>query len=235
MSISPAFTSISILVPVYNEEENIKEFYYQTDVVLSSLKIPYEIIFVDDGSKDKTYKIISDIQAQDKRVKIIKLSKNYGQLYALLTGFEFAKGEVIITMDADLQNDPNDIPKFLDKIEAGFDFVNGWRFERKDSLSRKLISKIANWLAGSITGIALHDYGCGFVATKKGLVNKLISYDRNARFIKPLLVRLADSVLEIKVNHYPRKSGKSKYNLLKIIKSGLDLLFNFTPIRFRMK
>jgi len=218
---------VSVVIPLFNEEENIKEVYYRTEKVLTALNKNYEIIFIDDGSKDKTCDIIKDIRAKNVCVKIIKLAKNHGQHYALLAGFELAKGDIIISMDGDLQNDPYDIPKFLEKIEENFDLVNGWRYERKDPLGRKLISKISNWLIRKKTGIALHDYGCAFIAIKKELINKLKGYGTNARFIKPLLVRLADSPVEIKINHNQRKFGISKYSLFKVIRVGLDFIFNF--------
>lgn len=219
---------LSVVIPVYNEQENIKDVYYQTRVALSALNLPFEIIFVDDGSNDRTYLILRNIQAQDVNVMIIKFAKNYGQLFAFLASFEFSKGEIVITMDGDLQYDPYDIPKFLEKIKEGYDLVSGWRFDRKDPLSRKLISKISNQLIKIKTGVALHDYGCAFTAIKKELVDKLKDYGRNARFIKPLLVRLADSAAEVKVRHHFRERGSSKYNFGKIIKVGLDFFFNFT-------
>ena len=216
------------MIPVYNEEKNIEEVYSRTKIVLSSLSLPYEVIFVDDGSSDATYTILRGIQSKDSCVKIIKLDNNYGQLYALLAGFAFVKGETIITMDCDLQNDPRDIPLFLAKIKEGFDFVNGWRQARKDPITRKLISGFANWLIGTRTGVRLHDYGCAFTAIKKKLIDKLKHYGKDARFIKPLLVCLTDSTAEIKVSHHLRQTGRSKYSLVKIIKSGMDFLLNFT-------
>ena len=219
---------VSIAIPVYNEQENIREVYYQTTIVLSSLNILYEIIFIDDGSKDKTYKILKEIQVQDRHVKIIKFTKNYGQLYAFLAGFEFARGEIIITMDGDSQNASPDIPKFLKKINEGFDFVNGWRHNRNDSVVRKFISYIANRLIRIRTGVYLHDYGCAFIAVRRQIIERLKDYGRDARFIKPLIARLATSVTEVKVRHYLRKSGVSKYSIFKIIKLGLDFLINFS-------
>lgn len=220
--------SVSIVVPVYDEEANIEEVYSRTNAVLSSLNLPYEIIFVDDGSKDSTCRVIKDIQVKDNHIKLIKFVRNYGQVFAILAGFEFADGSTIIAMDADLQNDPKDIPKLLEKINEGFDLVNGWRYRRNDPFVRKLISYLEMWLIRMKTGIKLHDYGCGFFAVKKQLVKKLNDYGSRARFIKPLAVKLANSFIEIKIEHYPRRSGLSKYDLLKIIKTGIDFLFHFS-------
>lgn len=235
MNIKSDAIQLSLVIPLFNEEENIEELYYQIKKALTSFNKSYEIIFVDDGSKDKTYDIIRNIHIRDKCVKIIKLAKNYKQSNALLAGFEFVRGGIVITMDGDLQNNPDDIPKFLNKIEEGFDFVNGYRLERNDPLCRKLVSRIANWLIARKTGVALHDYGCAFIATKKHLIDKLRSYGSGARFIKPLLVRLAASVAEIEVNHSPRSKGMSKYDLLRIIRIGLDFLLNFSLIKNTIK
>ena len=219
---------LSLVIPVCNEEGNIEKVYSKANTVLHSLNLPYEIIFVDDGSRDKTYEILKSIQSKDGHIRVIKLAKNYGQSVALLAGFEFLNGEIIITMDADLENDARDIPKLLKKIDEGFCFVNGWRWERRNSLIRRLFSFVANWLMCKRTNIRLHDYGCALCVTRREIIDLLKDYGKDARFIKPLLVSLAESVAEVKVSHYSRKSGKSKYNLLRIIKFGLDFLFNFT-------
>ncbi|MBL7198293.1 MAG: glycosyltransferase family 2 protein [Candidatus Omnitrophica bacterium] len=228
MSAKVAADTISMVIPVCNEEENVKAVYCQVRAVLSSLKLSYEVIFVDDGSKDRTYQNLKNIQMLDERVKIIKLFKNYGQMYAFLAGFEFVKGDIIITMDGDLQNEPQDIAQFLIKIEEGPDLVTGWRYNRKDSFIRKLISNFANWLIGMKTGVRSHDYGCTLMVIRRDLIDKLKNYGSASRFIKPLLVRLANSVYEIKVKHHFRISGASKYNLLRIIRTGVDFLLHFT-------
>jgi len=230
MNLKSEAIQISIVIPLFNEENNIKELYCRIKKVLILLNKSYEIIYVEDGSKDRTYEIIRDIQVKDSRVKIIKLIKNCGQSKALLIGFEFVKGNVIVTMDGDLQNDPNDIPKFLDKIKEGYDFVNGFRFKRNDPLHRKLVSKVANWLIKRKTKVALKDYGCAFAAAKRELIDKFKGCGRESTFIKPVLVKLANSVAEIKVSHHQRKKGVSKYSLPRITKSGLDFLFNFSLV-----
>nr|MBU1328264.1 glycosyltransferase family 2 protein [Candidatus Omnitrophota bacterium] len=182
MVIETEVVLISVVTPLFNEEDNIKKFYHRTSEVLTSLNKSYEIIFIDDGSKDRTYDIIKNIQIENTRVRIIKFKKNRGQLYAFLAGFEVARGEIIITMDGDLQNDPRDIPKFLDKIEKGFDFVNGWRYKRKDSLERRLISKVSNWLTRKRTKVSLRDYGCAFMAVERRLIDRLRKQGVKARF-----------------------------------------------------
>jgi len=227
MSIALNSHTISVVIPVFNEEKNIRELYSKINTVLPSLNLPYEIIFVDDGSKDGTYEELKDIQTKDVYIKIVKLAKNYGQSYAFLAGFEFVKGDIVITMDGDLQNDPCEIKRFLIKIEGGFDFISGWRYNRKDTFLRKLISAFANWFIGIRSGIRLHDYGCAFTAVKKELIERLKSYGASARFTKPLIARLASSIFEVKVSHHPRRYDVSKYNLFRIITLGLDFFLNF--------
>jgi len=227
---------VSVIIPLFNEENSINELYRRINGVLTSLNKNYEIVFIDDGSNDRTYDFIRDIQIENACVRLVGLERNCGQLYAFLAGFEIAQGEIIITMDGDLQNDPVDIPKFLEKMAEGFDFVNGWRYNRKDNFARELISGFENWIIGARTGVRLHDYGCAFVATRREIIDKLKDYGTSARFIKPLIARLAGSITEIKIEHHPRKTGISKYSLFKIIKLGLDFIFNFNikPIQIKL-
>ncbi len=219
--------SVSVVIPVYNEEENVKQVYKQTVKILLNLGLIYEIIFVDDGSQDNTGVILKELRGQDQYVRIIKFSKNHGQAQALLAGFKSSVNNVVVTMDGDLQNDPGDIALLLSKISEGFDFVTGWRCNRNDNFFRRVVSRIANFSISLKTGVKLRDYGCALTAAKKELIDKVLSYGPSSRFIKPLMVISAKSFLEIKVTHRKRASGKSKYSLLKIIKTGLDFLANF--------
>lgn len=220
---------ISIVIPVYNEEENIREICFSLNRALTSSGIRHEIIFVDDGSTDKTYDILRQVQrGANKIIKVIQLSKNFGQPYALLAGFSMAEGEVIVTMDGDLQNNPADIPLLLEKINEGADLVSGWRYKRKDPFIRKLISGLENRIISIRTGNKLHDYGCALTAIRKDLADKIKAYGKGGRFIKPLLVSLAESPSEVKVSHSYRKSGKSKYSVTAIVKFGIDFCFNFS-------
>jgi len=217
----------SVVIPVYNEEANIEEICKRIAVAFSGLPLPYEVLFVDDGSQDETYPAIQRARQVDNRIKAVKLQKNYGQLYAFLAGFEFAKGDIIVTMDGDLQNNPEDIPLFVEKMREGFDLVSGWRYNRRDGIARKWVSCFANWLIGMRTGVRLHDYGCALTAVRSEAVDRLRGYGRNSRFIKPLLAKLSHSSTEIKVTHHPRRSGKSKYSLFRILRMGLDFIFFF--------
>ena len=215
---------LSIIIPAYNEEQNIPRL---DSELIPFLKGDYEILIVDDGSNDTSFEKLRELQRENQHVKVIKLKRNYGQAIAILAGVEFAQGEVMICMDGDLQNDPHDIPTLLSQVEKGYEFVNGWRYRRVDSFVRKFISKIENMLVYMKIGIKLHDYGSGFVAGKRELFKKLKIYGENALFIKPLLVCLAKSFIEVKVKSHPRKDGKSKYNLWKISKLGVSFLFKF--------
>ncbi len=215
---------ISIVIPAYNEEENIPVLYERLKKVLDSLGKDYEIIFVDDGSEDRTPEVLKEIAEKDKKVKVIRFRRNYGQTAAMYAGFEHAKGDVIITMDADLQNDPEDIPKLLEKMEEGYDIVSGWRKDRKDPfLSRKLPSKIANWIISKVTGVELHDYGCTLKAYRAEIAKRYRLYGDMHRFLPALAKRFGARITEIPVRHHPRLYGRSKYGIGRTVRVILDI------------
>jgi len=216
---------ISIVVPVFNEKENIYPLYTKLRQVLESLKKSYEIILIDDGSTDGTGNILRQISQKDKLVKIIIFRKNFGQTAAISAGFDYAKGDIIVTLDADLQNEPEDIPLLLEKMKDGFDVVSGWRAKRKDPfLTRKLPSHISNWLTSFFTGVKLHDYGCTLKAYKREITRDIKLYGEMHRFIPALASWVGASIGEIKVRHYPRRYGKSKYGSSRLFRGFLDLL-----------
>jgi glycosyltransferase involved in cell wall biosynthesis len=216
---------LSIVIPVYNEEENIPKLYEELKGVLEKLGKDYEIIFVDDGSTDRTYEILKEIASKDKRVKVIRFRRNYGQTAAMYAGFQYAEGDVIITMDGDLQNDPRDIPKLLEKIEEGYDIVSGWRKDRKDKfLTRILPSKIANWLISKVTGVKLHDYGCTLKAYRKEVAKNYRLYGDMHRFLPAVAKSFGAKITEVVVNHRPRIYGRSKYGIGRTIRVILDIL-----------
>ena len=215
---------ISVVIPAYNEEENIPILYEKLKKVLENLGEDYEIIFVDDGSTDRTYEILKEIAQKNKKVKVIRFRRNFGQTAAMYAGFEHAKGDVIITMDADLQNDPEDIPKLLEKMKEGYDIVSGWRKDRKDPfLSRKLPSMIANWIISKVTGVHLHDYGCTLKAYKADIAKNYRLYGDMHRFLPALAKRFGAKITEIPVKHHPRLYGKSKYGIGRTIRVILDI------------
>ncbi len=228
----------SIVIPVYNEEENVPILYEKLKEVLEKLPYDYEIIFVDDGSTDRTPQILEEIAKKDKKVKVILFARNFGQTPAMVAGIDYATGDVVITMDGDLQNDPKDIPRLLEKIEEGYDVVSGWRKNRKDAaVSRKLPSKIANWLIGKLTGVKIHDYGCTLKAYRSDVIKRVRLYGELHRFIPALAstVTSVDRIIEIPVEHHPRIYGKSKYGISRTFKVISDLFFIWFMKKFLQK
>jgi glycosyltransferase involved in cell wall biosynthesis len=224
-SAPPEKVEISILIPLLNEVENLELLYQQVHETLEQLGKPYEIIFVDDGSTDGSYELLREFHAQDSQVRVIRFRRNFGQTAAFAAGFELASGDVIITLDADLQNDPNDIPKLLEKLDEGYDIVSGWRIQRKDKyLTRRVPSQAANALISKLTGVKLHDYGCSLKAYRKDVVKNIKLYGEMHRFIPALASWMGVRVAEIPVNHRPRQFGQSKYGLQRTVKVFLDLL-----------
>ena len=207
---------ISIVVPLQNEEENVPLFYFELKKVLDSVGRSYEIVFIDDGSQDSTYQKLYDIYQSDPCVNIVSLDRNYGQTYALAAGFEFARGEIIFTMDGDFQHDPLDIPKFLEKIDSGCRVVSGWKRKRSDNFfTRQLPSLIVGRLVGIIFGIRLHDIGSTYRAYRSGIVKGLSLYSGFHRFI-PLLINKDIPICEIEVKQNKRRYGRSHYGLGRI-------------------
>ena len=216
---------LSIVLPVYNEEENILEMHKEIAVVLDNLELKSEIIYVDDGSRDNTLDILIEIQKSDDRVVVAEFRRNFGQTAAMACGFDLAKGAVVISMDADRQNDPQDIPKFLEKLEEGYDLVSGWRFDRQDGfLLRRFPSIIANRLISYATDVNLHDYGCTLKAFRYEVIKKVSLYGEMHRFIPAIANGVGVKVAEIKVNHRPRVAGVSKYGISRTFRVILDLI-----------
>ncbi len=230
--------TLSVVIPVYNEEENIPVLHERLVSVLEGIK-DYEIIYVDDGSTDRTLEILEALQKRSSHVVVLSLRRNFGQTAAFAAGFDFARGDVIITMDADLQNDPEDIPRLLELIRE-YDLVSGWRKERKDPLfSRRLPSMIANWLISKVTGVRLHDYGCSLKAYRKDIIKNLRLYGEMHRFIPAVASWYGVRVTEVPVKHHPRFKGRSKYGISRTFKVLLDLVtvkflqsFSTKPIQF---
>lgn len=217
---------VSVVVPLYNEEESIAGLQAQLTSALTSLGQPFEIIVVDDGSRDGSFALLQRWQAQDPaHVRVVRFRRNFGQTAAFSAGFERARGEIIVTLDADLQNDPADIGLLLDKIEAGYDVVSGWRVQRQDAaLSRRLPSVIANALISRVTGVALHDYGCSLKAYRREVLQNVRLYGELHRFIPAIASWMGTAVAEIPVSHRPRQFGRSKYNLSRTLRVILDLI-----------
>ncbi len=216
---------LSVVIPAYNEEQNVLILYEKLKKVLDSLGEDYEIIFVDDGSTDGTYQRLKQLAEKDSRLKVIRFKRNYGQTAAMSAGFEHAKGDVIITLDADLQNDPEDIPLLLEKLKEGYHVVSGWRKDRKDPfLSRRLPSMVANWLISKITGVHLHDYGCTLKAYRAEVVKDLELFGDMHRFLPALTKRRGAKITEVVVRHHPRMFGRSKYGIGRTVRVLLDIM-----------
>jgi glycosyltransferase involved in cell wall biosynthesis len=224
---------VSVVVPFYNEEDSIKPMHAAIVAALEPLGIAFEMVFVDDGSKDGTVAIGDSIARGDPRLKVVKFRRNYGQTAAMAAGIEHASGATIITMDGDLQNDPADIPLFLAKMAEGFDIVVGWRFNRQDKMiSRKIPSMIANRLIGRVTGVPIKDNGCSLKAYRGALIKQIPLYSEMHRFIPAMSSIAGPKIAEIKVRHHARQFGKSKYGLSRVYKVLLDLLVIKTVASF---
>lgn len=216
---------LSIVVPVFNEEENVQPVIREIHSVVSSLEKSYEIIVVDDGSRDQTFALLSRLHQSQPTLHIIRLKRNFGQTAALAAGLAYAQGEIVVLMDGDGQNDPADIPALLAKIEQGNDLVVGWRFERRDPLlNRRLPSMIANRLISWTTKVKLHDYGCTLKAMRKEIAKGLRLYGEMHRFIPAIAYERGAQVAELKVNHRARLHGGSNYGLTRTLRVVLDLL-----------
>ena len=231
---------VSIIIPVYNEETSAKILLDELDYFLKNFEYPYEVVFVDDGSKDYSYTLLKDAALKNVNFKVIRLRRNYGQSAAMLAAIDYSTGDVVVPLDADLQNDPNDIPRLLNLIEEGYDLVSGWRKNRQDrALDRKIPSMIANKLISFVSGIKLHDYGCSLKAYRKDILEGVRLYGELHRFLPVCASWNGAKVTELEVNHRPRMFGKSKYGLGRTYKVVLDLIvlkflsdFSTKPIYF---
>ena len=231
--------TVSIVIPLYNEEDNVDVLHQRLKETLGQLGLEYEILYVDDGSSDRTLAILEEIQAKDKRIVVLSLRRNFGQTAAFAAGFDFARGDVVVTMDGDLQNDPKDIPKLLELIKDN-DLVSGWRRKRKDAFfTRRLPSILANWMISRVTGVKLHDYGCSLKAYRRDVIKNLKLYGEMHRFIPAVASWYGVRMAEVETTHYPRVRGKSKYGLSRTIKVLLDLItvkflqsFSTKPLQF---
>ena len=214
---------ISVVIPVFNEEESIKELYRQISAALKNQK-KYEIIFINDGSSDKSEKAIIDLSNEDKTVKLISFYRNFGKSAALSEGFKYASGELIITMDADLQDDPNEIPNLINKLDEGYDLVSGWKQKRYDPWTKTFPSKIFNFVTRVLTGVKIHDFNCGLKAYRSSVIKSIEVFGGRHRYIPALAGQMNFSVSEIVVNHRPRIYGETKYGGSRIFHGFFDLL-----------
>jgi len=225
---------VSVLVPVLNEEESLPELNERLRDALAAIHRPYEIIYINDGSTDRTEEILEAFHREDGRIKVIEFNRNYGQHMALFAGFDFARGEIVVTIDADLQNPPEEIPRLVDKAEEGYEVVATYRKQRKDSLFRKLPSYIVNRITAKLVGVRLRDYGCMLRAYRRNIVDYMNMCPESSSFIPALANTFAKRITEIEVGHEERKKGTSKYSPFKLFRLNFDLMTNFSllPIQF---
>ncbi len=225
---------VSVLIPVLNEEESLPELHTRLQASLEGINKPYEIIYINDGSTDRTEGILESFHREDNRVKVIEFNRNYGQHMALFAGFDYATGEIVVTIDADLQNPPEEIPRLVAKAEEGYEVVATYRKQRKDSLFRKLPSYIVNRITAKLVGVRLRDYGCMLRAYRRNIVDYMNMCPESSSFIPALANTFAKKITEIEVGHEERKKGTSKYSPFKLFRLNFDLMTNFSllPIQF---
>ena len=226
---------ISVVIPLYNEEDSIPELYDRLTVVLTQLGFLYEIVFVDDGSLDSSVQNIDKIIAQDDHIKLLQFRKNYGKSAGLAAGFDAATGDYVITMDADLQDDPEEIPNLVSKLDEGFDLVSGWKKVRHDPLSKRFASKIYNFFTSIFSGIRLHDFNCGLKAYRLEVVKSMKVYGELHRYLPVIAHRNGFRVTEIPVKHHPRKHGESKFGTARFARGAFDLMTITFLTRYKMR
>ena len=231
----PSIDRLSIVIPLYNEAGSLAELHARLAEILVTVPKRAEIIFVDDGSTDVSFEVLKGLQSNDERVKVVRLRANQGKAAALAVGFRESQGEVIITLDADLQDDPKEIPKFLAKLEEGYDLVSGWKARRQDPWTRRALSAVFNRVTASMTRLRIHDFNCGFKAYRRAVINELRLHGELHRFIPALASWRGFRVAEIEVEHHPRRYGRSKYGMERIPRGFFDLLTLIMLTRYTAK
>jgi glycosyltransferase involved in cell wall biosynthesis len=226
------WNDLSVVIPLYNEEDSLKELHQQLRTTLGRMNLRYELLFVDDGSTDRSFQVLRDLKRMDKHVKIVRFRRNYGKAAALAVGFDKAQGNIIITMDADLQDDPAEIPALRRKLEEGYDLVSGWKKVRHDPITKTLPSKFFNFVTRLLTGIKIHDFNCGLKAYRKDVVKTVKVYGELHRYIPVLAHWEGFRIGEIAVQHRARRYGKTKFGFSRLWKGFLDLLTALFTTRF---
>lgn len=231
---APDYPYLSVVIPVFNEEENLAELHARLATTLNAMSYAWEVIYVDDGSRDRSWKLLEGIQQADRHVRLVRFNRNYGQHMAVFAGFERVRGQVVATLDADLQNPPEDVPKLVAKLEEGYDVVGGWRQFRQDSWLRTFPSMIVNRITSRVVGVDLKDYGCMLRAYRREVVQAMNECQETSSFIPALANTYASQVVEIPVGHAERQGGRSKYGPLQLLRLQFDLMTGFSvlPIQF---
>ena len=225
---------ISVVIPVFNEAPNLKELYSRVVATLEPLKRTFEVVTVDDGSSDGSYEILAELQAADPRLRIVRLARNFGQTPALYAGFANVRGRIIVQLDADLQNPPEEIVKLIAKLDEGYDVVQGWRENRQDTGFRRYASKILNRIVSWATNVKIRDLGCGLKAFRREVIDRLAHFTHHSRYLPAELVWLGARIAEVKVEHRERAAGEGKYSLWSLLRLNFDMIASVTtaPIKF---
>lgn len=221
---------ISVIFPVYNEKENLKELCARVVDTLEAMGKTFELVAIDDGSSDGSFALLKELRSEDKRLRVIRMTRNFGQSAALYAGFAQARGNIVVMLDADLQNYPEDIPLLIKKLEEGYDMVSGWRADRKDSFFRSIVSGFLNKFIAWVTKVPLHDYGCALKAFRRELVDNMGLLEHRCRYLPADVSSLGGEVTEVKVRHDERAHGESKYGLFKLIRTAIDLITSITSV-----
>jgi glycosyltransferase involved in cell wall biosynthesis len=232
---SPPIASISVLIPVMNEEGNLPELHSRLTTVLTAIGKPWEIVFVDDGSRDSTWNVIRSLEASDEHIVGLRHRRNFGKAEALMNGFQVCRGDLIVTMDGDLQDDPDELPRFIEMIDDGYDLVSGWKQRRQDPLGKTAPSKVFNWTVRKSSGVNLHDFNCGFKAYRREAALSIDLYGELHRFTPVLAFSEGFRIGELPVKHHARKWGSSKYGWSRLTKGFLDLLTVVFLTRYRQR
>ncbi len=219
---------ISIVIPVYNEEEILPKLYERLTATMEQMGRTYEFILVDDGSLDRSFEVLRSLREKDKRVRAMQLARNFGQTAALYAGFHMVRGKIVVTLDADLQNPPEEIPKLVEKLDEGYEVVSGWRMNRQDAFHRKMVSRVLNVFIGRLTRTNLHDCGCSLKAFRREFVDRLILFEHRSRYLPADIGWLTRNIAEIPVDHEERRTGSTKYTLPVLIRTGFDLVTSIT-------
>jgi glycosyltransferase involved in cell wall biosynthesis len=226
---------LSVVVPLYNEAPGLEELHARLGVALETLSVTAEMLFVDDGSTDDSFERLLDLARRDPRVRALQLRRNYGKSPALAAGFARARGRLIVTLDADLQDDPAEIPRLLSKLDEGYDLVSGWKRERRDPVTRRLASRLFNGVTAALTGVRLHDINCGLKAYRREVTDSISLYGQLHRFLPVLAAREGFRLAEIEVQHAPRRHGRSKFGSSRLLAGALDLLTVLFLTRFVLR
>lgn len=232
-NLTPSQELVSIVIPVFNESANLAALWARLEPVVTGLGRDCEVIFVDDGSRDDSLALLRSFAARDARIRVVELARNFGQHSALLAGFRICRGDIVVTLDADLQNPPEEIPKLIDAIDAGNNVVGGWREERQDRAYRRMASHLQNRLTSIIVGVPMHDYGCMLRAYRRHIIETVVECDEKAAFVPALANTFAKRVAEIPVAHAERAGGESKYNLFSLAHLSLNLITGFSMLPMR--